>query len=61
MNDTRIVRGLKEKDTPVNNDFFFIGDSENGEVVKYILWSDIVALIGSSGGGLTQQQVEGLK
>jgi len=48
MNDTRIVRGLKEKDTPVNNDFFFIGDSENGDMVRYILWSDIVSLL--SGG-----------
>lgn len=57
MNDTRIVRGLKEKDTPVNNDFFFIGDSESGDMVRYILWDDMVALLSGGGSGLTHGQV----
>jgi hypothetical protein len=41
-------RSLQEKNTPVNDDYFFIADSANGELVKYILWSDIVSLL--SGG-----------
>ena len=51
MTSTRLVRGLKEKDTPVSNDFFFIADSANGDMIRYILWSDIVSLL--SGGGIS--------
>jgi hypothetical protein len=43
-----VNRRLKEKAVPDNNDTFFIVDSEVGDEVKYILWSDIVSLL--SGG-----------
>lgn len=57
MSKVRIERGLKEKNTPVNTDFFFIVDSENGEMVRYILWSDMVTLLSGGGSGLTHGQV----
>lgn len=61
MSRTYIDRSnIKEKPTPVNDDYFFINDSESGNMIRYILWSDIVTLLSSSGTGLTQQQVEGL-
>jgi hypothetical protein len=37
--------------------FFFIGDSENGDMVRYILWDDMVALLSGGGSGLTHGQV----
>jgi hypothetical protein len=61
MNKVRIERGLKDKPVPVSTDRFFILDSENGGILREILWSDLVAAIGGGGSGLTQQQVEGLK
>ncbi len=57
MSGTLLERGLKEKPVPVSADALFIMDSENGMVTKYILWDDVVAAIGGSGGGLTHPQV----
>lgn len=61
MSRTLLDRGLKEKAVPVSADALYIIDSENGDVVKFIQWDDVVAAIGGGpGGGLTQSQVEGL-
>ena len=43
-----INRGIKEKATPVTGDVFYFSDSENINFIRYIEWSDLVALL--SGG-----------
>ena len=52
---------LKEKPVPSPDDIFNLSDSDNNYIYRNIKFSDLQAAIGSSGGGLTQQQVEGLK
>lgn len=48
---TLFDRKIKYKPIPVSEDQFFISDSENENVVKYIEWSDLVSLL--SGGGIS--------
>ena len=44
-----IKRGIKEKATPATGDVFYFSDSENINFIRYIEWSDLVALLAGAG------------